>query len=96
MRASRPRFAIFRIAILASDDKNPNPFLILSIDYRIREVLQYVNSPHFVRWCPEAWELNQQIHYSMEFVKKPTRKLCATFPPIEARCFEEIKVSSPM
>jgi hypothetical protein len=55
-----------------------------------------MNSPHFIRRCPQAWELDQQIHYSMEFVEKPTRKLCTTFLAEEARGFEEIEFSSPM
>ena len=94
--ASRPSITMLRVAILASDDKNPNSFTILSIDYGIGEILKYMNSPHVVRWCPQAWELDQQIHYAMELVKEPACKLYATFLPIEARSFEEIKFSSPV
>ena len=93
---SGPKFAIRWVAILASDDKNANPGPVLPINYGIGKVLEYVNSPYFVHRCAEVWKLNQQVHYSVELVKKPTRKLCATFLPIETRCFEEIKFCASM
>jgi hypothetical protein len=93
---SEPSFAMLRVPVLAPDDKDANRPSILSIDDGIREVLQYVNSPRFVRWCAEAWKLKQQVHHAMEFVQKSRRKLWATFLPIEARRFEEIKLCAPM
>ncbi len=92
----QPSLAILRVAVLASDDQNPNPFPVLAIDHRIGEVLKSVNSPHFVHGRAEPWKLNQQTRYSVELVKKPTCELGAAFVPIEARCFEEIKLGASM
>jgi hypothetical protein len=55
-----------------------------------------VNSAHIVGLGAEAWKLNQQTYNSVEFIKKSTCELWATFLPIEARCFKKIKLRASM